>query len=254
MPDGSPTRRHLDLEGAYNIRDIGGYRTKDGRLTRWNTLLRAGSLHRLPPSSQAALIGYGVRTVIDLRTAEEAQQAPTVFAASSDVGYHHQDMIGDTPLEEVAGFPSDALSFNRIVEIYTKTLDRRQPQFCKTLATLAEPGVLPAMVHCAGGKDRTGLIIALLLGVVGVPEETIAEDYALSARFLLDRYFTEEAPPGVSASNYTWEDYQRENCPPESMLDTLSYLGERYGGVEGYVRAIGLTQDQIDSLRAALVE
>jgi protein-tyrosine phosphatase len=98
------------------------------------------------------------------------------------------------------------------------------------------------------------LISALLLGVAGVPEDIIAADYALSARYLIVRYLTEFPPPEQSASDYTWEDYQAEFCPPEAMLMTLAHLTQRYGGIDGYVRSIGLEPDAIGRLRAELLE
>ena len=254
MLDKSRPRRHLDLEGGCNVRDIGGYATSNGPATRWRTFLRSGSMHRLTPASQAALVDYGLRTVIDLRRTREVEEMPNVFAESPREIYHHQNMIGDDPL---AG-KNDAVETGEyaewIVASYSTWLELRQPQIGQTLATLAEPGALPAVYHCAGGKDRTGIISALLLGIAGVPAETIAEDYALSARYLMDRYFAEWAPSGVTPSNYTWEDYQRDFCPPEAMLRVLGHLDERYGGIEEYVRQIGLGQTQIDGLRAALVE
>ena len=81
--------RHLDIDGAYNVRDLGGYPTRDGRRTRWKTFVRAASLHRLPPDSRATLIDYGIRTVIDLRMTRELEDAPNVFAGSSEVAYLH---------------------------------------------------------------------------------------------------------------------------------------------------------------------
>ena len=77
----------------------------------------------------------------------------------------------------------------QLARLYRSWLDVRQPQIGRILATLAEPDARPAIYHCAGGKDRTGVISALLLGIAGVPDEVIAEDYALSARYLMDRYF-----------------------------------------------------------------
>ena len=241
--------RHLDIDGAYNVRDLGGYPTSDGRQTRWKTFVRAASLHALQPASQSALIDYGIRTVIDLRRTRETEEAPNVFAGSSQVTYHHQNMLGDEPEPE-----DDSIErvepAKYITAIYRSWLDLRQPQIGRTLATLAEPESRPAIYHCAVGKDRTGVISALLLGIAGVPEEIIAEDYALSARYLLDRYFVKEA----SNPGYTREDYQRESCPPDAMLKVLEYVNERYGGIEPYVRTTGLNSGQIESIRTALVD
>ena len=111
-----------------------------------------------------------------------------------------------------------------------------------------------ALFHCAGGTDRTGIIAALLLGIAGVPEGTIAEDYALSAKALLERQLAEEPREGASPDDMTNKRSQQELAPAEAMRMTLRHLEERYGGIEGYVRAIGLTTDHIESIRAAMLE
>lgn len=247
-------KRHLDLEGSHNIRDIGGYATTDGRRTRWQTFLRSGNMHELAGDSQAALIDYGVRTVIDLRGSDEVESFPNVFATSTQVGYRHQNMIGDAILAEMRDSPATETGSRRTFSTYRMILDRRRAQVCETLKTLAGPGGLPGMVHCAAGKDRTGIATALVLSIAGVPNDVIAEDYSLSARFLIKRHLQEVAPPEVAASGYTWQDYQREFCPPEAMLSTLQHLQERYGGVEPYLVGGGLSREHIDSIRSAVVE
>src|SRR2546423_9737751 len=89
--------RHLNLEGTYNLRDTGGYRTLDGRTTRWHTFFRSDSLHRIPRAAQMTLLNYGVRTVIDLRRSDELHVAPNVFAGAPDVAYHQVSLLVDAP-------------------------------------------------------------------------------------------------------------------------------------------------------------
>ena len=244
-------RRHLGLEGAYNIRDIGGYGTSDGRCIRWRTFLRGDNLHNLTLESQAALIDYGIRTVIDLRSTIGIQQEPNVFASSSVVVYYHQNLNGDEPVPSPADFPEP---MHLSMKSYANKLESRQSQIIETLATLAYPGVLPALVHCWAGMGRTGLITALVLGLVGVPAETIAEDYALSVCFYVNRDRTGLPPlPGVLPRD-TIEEYQIHHCRPEAMLEMLQHIEARYGGIEAYALDGGLTQHQIDMLRSALLE
>ena len=244
-------RRHLKLEGTYNVRDLGGYPTQDGHTTRWGTVLRADALHRLAPASQMALVDYGIRTVIDMRRTSEVLERPDVVASSPDFAYYHQSMAGESitkpPLESQKGV-------KYWVEHYTTRLDLWRTQIVNILATLASPGILPALVHCTGGKDRTGVMSALILGLAKVPVETIAEDYALSAPYLFSLYVNEQAPPEVAASGYTWQEYQRDHCPRDAMVGTLHHLEESYGGIEAYVLGAGMTQEQVETLRHALVK
>lgn len=245
-------RRHLDIEGAHNIRDLGGYPTAEGGQTRWGMFLRADGLSRLPVRSQAALIDYGLRTVIDLRRSSEIQDAPDPFFGSQEVAYYHQNLIGDAPIDQAEESTDPADVTGRNSEIYIKWLDNGPSRVYETLATLAQPDALPALYHCAGGKDRVGVVSALLLGLAGVPEETITADYALTGRFLVQRHF--DTHPELVDSGYTWQQYQREFCPPDVMVRVLDHLNERYGGIEAYTRTTGLNSQQISALRAALVE
>ena len=245
-----PSRR-IEMEGAWNIRDSGGYPTADGRRVRWRTFFRADSMHRLTADDQQTLLGLGLRTVIDLRQSQELADRPNVFADSGQVTYRHHNLVGDEPIPYslVVGTPAD-----KIFGSYSSWLEHRPRQVGQVLATLAEAEALPALYHCAGGKDRTGVISALLLRMAGVPEETIAADYGLTARYLWERWQAE--PPEVEdgAELRDWRDYQREFCPPAGMLKVLGFLDSRYGGAEGFARSAGLSDLQIASLRESLVE
>ena len=251
-----PPTRHLSLEGADNVRDVGGYRTQDGRHTRWKTLLRADSLRSLTPAAQAALVAYGVRTVVDLRGTNEVHQSPDPFAISSEVAYHHQNMMGDQLIKERAEAPAVAPDSKdkRYLDLYIAILERRRAIIREILLTLAAPGALPALFHCSAGKDRAGLVAALTLGLAGVPAHTIAEDYGLTAHYLVGRYLEGQESLGVSTGDYTWQHYQQEFCSPHVMQKVLQYLDGLYGGVEGYVKSIGLRRHEIEILRDALLE
>ena len=279
MSEISGPSRRVKVEGAYNVRDVGAYTTQDGRRTRWKTFLRADSLYRLSPDSQTALIEYGVRTVIDLRTTPELQEEPNPYADSPLVHYHHLNMDGDVPpsktpdykatrdpllvemMAEVADAPTSNPAARRVqaatlgrLESYGSRLDRHRPKIRDIMATMAAPGGLPALVHCAAGTDRTGIISALVLGIARVPANTIAADYALSATGLLERDMTDKTPREIMEGDHTWQRYQQVLSPSEAMAKVLEYLDRRYDGIEAYVRGIGLTSEQIESLRSSMLE
>ena len=242
----TPSQRHLPLEGTYNVRDIGGYQTTDGRMTRWGVLFRADGLHRLSTEAQSTFLAKGLKSVVDLRRSEELRHAPNVFAQSSQVNYHHISlMVDEVPV--VDGDPPP------LVDRYRMALDERQAQLLQILSTLAAPDGLPAVVHCTAGKDRTGLTIALILGLCGVPNETIIADYALTSEYLGEGFMA-DARKRVLHRGYTWEQYYPLlTCPPENMEVTLEHLMNTYGNFEAYATHIGLSSDQISRLRKALV-
>jgi protein-tyrosine phosphatase len=162
-----PRRRHLRLDLAKNVRDVGGYPTRDGRVTRWRTLLRGGNVAGLSESDVERLSPYGLRTVIDLRHDDEVAAAPCMLASS--VRYVRVP-FGDISLARAGS----------MAEIYRMAIELRQECWRIVLAELIVPGALPALVQCAAGKDRTGTAIALALGGVGVADETLVADFARS--------------------------------------------------------------------------
>lgn len=242
----TPEQRRIRLEGAHNVRDVGGYPTLDGRMTRWRRLLRADSLHRLTAEDQERLRAYGVRTIIDLRLPFEVAHNPNVFAGANDVRYVNLPLIterSETSIESRA---------RSVGELYRLMLDECQEPIRQTLATMAEAKT-PVLVHCFIGKDRTGLITALALGAAGAPAETIADDYALSAPLTVS--LIAEIRATLIRLGYDVARFDRLSpAPREAMISTIAYLHERYDSVEAYLAAIGLTDAQRDGLRRLLLE
>ena len=244
-----PTRR-IKIEGAYNVRGLGGYETTDGRNTKWKMFIRGDDVSTLPRSSQDVLTDFGVRTVIDLRGVREIDsQADNVLSKLPHIRYCNVDILGDMAIDT----PWSDITGHKAPKSYRNMLDLCGDKFRDTLATMAETDALPVLFHCVGGQDRTGLVSAILLGLVGVPNETIAEDYTLTAEYRIDAYMGSNLQPDTDPAQYTSEAYRARNCPPDVMLDTLGYLEERYGGVEGYVKSFGLKDEQIATLLDALL-
>ena len=252
-----PTRptRVLDVEGAYNVRDLGGYRTADGKTTRWGAFLRADGLHNLTDSAKKGLVEYGVRTVIDLRRTLETVETPNALAGMEGVEFFHLNMIGDTDPPGYVPPPQDTWTTpGQTAEIYRVLLDQRQAVICDTLVTLANSKGHTAIYNCAAGTDRTGIISALLLGLADVPDETSIADYALSAHGLRSKLLAEGIPDYLADQDFTLEEPPELLAPPYSMERTLQHLNDQYGGIEPYVRHIGLNDAHIDDIRNMLRE
>lgn len=238
--------RHIPLEGTYNIRDLGGYTTQDGYETNWKTMLRADSLGEMTPEAQQELIDYGVRTIIDLRGDSELETEPNPFANSDQVRYLNIPLLPHTDSTNPNDMPNDLLT------LYKHILDDVQDKLLKVMQALLADDVFPALVHCTAGKDRTGVVSALLLDLAGVPDNTIAEDYALTGQYLkpkLDKIREQAVAAGRDIAAF-------ENLllsEPEAMIATLSYLDEKYGGSASYLNHIGLDVTQIRKLRTTMV-
>ncbi len=229
MPIDQETR-HLPLEGTRNVRDVGGYPARDGRTTRWRTLLRSDELTALPPHAQAQLIDIGIRQVIDLRWPDELVRAPNVFARTAAVRYTTLPLLADDPTPQAG-----------LAGMYRHVFDVRAAQLAGVARALLSQDGLPAIVGCAAGKDRTGVVIAMLLDLVGVPTPIIVEDYALTARF-----FSEPAS-SVDPSDWRHEPLELE-CPPEFMAQALEHLDRAHGGARSLLLREGIPDADIDEL------
>ena len=236
------TDRRLGWEALVNARDLGGYPSTDGRAMRWGALVRSDSLSALTPRGQASLIDYGVRTVVDLRMPSEIDEAPNPFARDGDhgVAYHNLSFI-----DPASAPPTGTMT---LAEDYLGMLRRFGPQIAAVVTAIARAGEGGVLVHCAAGKDRTGLIVAMLLGALGVPPAVIAEDYALTDESLQaeEARWLEDGPGDRAERAATLE---RVRARPEVMLEVLTTVDERDGGAEGYLRQVGVAPGDLDRLR-----
>ena len=238
--------RLLAWEGCLNARDLGGYRTADGRETRWGAVVRSDSPAALTEAGRAALAAYGVRAIVDLRLADEIARHPNPFAEPGDHGIAYTNV---SVIDPAAGFPPDTYT---MAQSYLWMLDRFGGFVAEVMAAIAGAPSGGVLVHCAAGKDRTGLVAALLLGLVEVPVETIAADYALTAELLRprDEAWLEHGP-GERAEREAL--LARYAPTAEVMLRVLDGLGERHGGVEGYLADVGVAAADLDRLRDRLL-
>lgn len=244
--------RRLNWDACYNARDLGGYDTNAGAPTRWRAIVRADGLFRLTPQGRQALMDYGIRTVIDLRSGAELTKDPNPFAENGGHGLIYQNLpaLDESDREgmvalNAADNPSDNYHF---------MLSRFRRNFAVVFRAVAEAQPGGIVVHCHAGKDRTGIVSALLLSLVGVPAETIAADYALTDRYLHPLY------DEIRTNNVDADPIKRERveqwlvCRPETMSSVLSYLDQEYGGVRAYLLGSGLTPGELNRVRGRLRE
>ena len=205
-------------------------------------LVRSDSIAHLAPVGREAMIAYGVTTVIDLRTDGELQRAPNPCADNAGPVYRHLPLIDDSMM---LGLGEASGMFER----YLWMLDGRPEAFRPIFETVAAAGG-GVVFHCFAGKDRTGLVAALLLSVAGVPDDTIAADFAETDAQLALRY---QEWLAAAAPERRGEMREELSCPPARILGVLDHLTQRRGGVQGYMEgAVGLSQGSIDQLSAKL--
>jgi len=238
-------RRHLRVQGTLNFRDIGGYPVAGGGVTAWRTLFRSDALHRVDDDGSGAIGELGLKTVIDLRILEELMIAQSPLSDFADRGTRtlHLSLVG----KDFSQLPAE------LDGVYSYFVDNRGKAIGSAIKHLAAPGALPGLVHCTAGKDRTGIVIAFTLAALGVPDEVIAADYALSSMYLVSE---DVAVIGqISADSGLSEQLSEAMMasPPELILRTLDRARAQAGSIAGYLARNGVTEDDLAVLRAVLV-
>jgi protein tyrosine/serine phosphatase len=239
-----------------NARDLGGLTTVDGRRTRPAALVRSDTLCRLSPAGRAALIAHGVRTVVDVRFPSEIERDDPDHPFRDGLGgvlYLSRPInVGRTAEEDAAILAGIRAAESRL-ELNLIDLDGNSSGFAGIVTAIARAPAGGVVVHCHAGKDRTGIAIALVLALVGVPDETIAADYALSGANLAG--LTAEWLDGVSQDPVERARLLQQADPvPEAMLGLLAHLRRRYGGAEAYLVAGGAAPADLAALRTRLLD
>lgn len=232
--------------GTHNIRDLGGLPRSAGGQTAPRRVLRGCAMQHIGPMGRQALIEAGLRTVIDLRSDTEIDEAPPAFEGISAVLTLYHPVFAD--LGPIARMIAAEPEF-RLQHRYARALELAAARFAAVIRAIAdaEPGMV--LIHCTAGKDRTGLIAAMLLDLAGVPRPAILADYARTADHgaaliatLRHRATSAGQPPALVEATL--------GCPPEAMGETLMMLDRDHGGTGRYLRDAGLDDATIE--KAAL--
>jgi protein-tyrosine phosphatase len=240
--------RALDWDGCVNVRDLGGVPTQDGGETRFGVLVRADNVRKLTDAGWQALAAHGVTRIVDLRWPEELAEDPP---REVEIDVVHVSLLGEMDSEYVDDV-DDYLEANDAVgywgSFYEQMLEQYRENFAAVVAALADTPDGVALFHCAGGKDRTGLIAALVLRLAGVSNDEIAADYALTEANLTSGW-VDAAPDEVERRRRRF----KQQTPAGAMSRTLRTIEERHGDVASYLRAAGVGDEQLDRLRERLV-
>ena len=244
--------RDLDWDGCLNVRDLGGLPTEDGRMTRFGSVIRADSIGFLSRDGWGALTAGGVSRIVDLREGFEQAADPPRELAVEVVHVPILDRFDEAGWAEIEALSCTAPTHAEAQRlVYLRFLDHCRPRFVQAVAAVAEANGA-VVVHCHGGKDRTGLVVALLLRLAGVPVEAIAEDYALSGERLRTRHDEWLATAENDDERTRLE--RITSTPAATMRGVLAALDEQYGGVERYLTEGGLDADLLETVRARLRE
>ena len=245
MNETRDARRAIPLTGGENVRDLGGYSTPSGDMTRWGRFVRAGDMHELTDADQARLIDYGIGTVIDLRMDWECAEKPNVFAGSDRVVFQRHDFWGDR-FDDYRSPDRSAPPERKLADLYCAGLRESGFVVADIMATFADGGDGAFIFHCRSGKDRTGLVSALLLAIAGVEDPVICDDFALTSAYLK----SEAVNPIDARKPGAWQ----RGCAPDTMARTLAFVRETYGDAAGYLRHVGVPDATIGRLRERLLD
>jgi protein-tyrosine phosphatase len=228
--------RQVAFEGCFNFRDLGGYQAADGRWVQPRKLYRADGPHAFNAADVLKLRALGLVTVIDLRTPKEAEERGCYVTMLADIVEYHLPMIDVLPdAEELPSWIDPQV----VATQYRNMLDRASEAIAEALTILADQTAVPAMFHCSAGKDRTGVLAAVLLGVLGVPDETIVADYALSGAAmhkLIDHYKREYPDAGERLTRIA---PAMVAAHPDAMAAFIEGIRRDYGSFDDLAAAIG---------------
>jgi protein tyrosine/serine phosphatase len=244
--------RELAWDGCVNVRDLGGLETEDGSLTRFGGVIRADTLGLLSRAGWETLIESGVTRIVDLREQFEIDDDPPRELDVQVVHVPVFDGVDEAGWAEIERISVAAPSHSAATEaVYLRFLEHCRPRFVDAVAAVAgAPRDGAAVVHCHAGKDRTGLVVGLLLRLANVPVQTIAEDYALSGERLRER--TEQWLESAETEDERARIERIAATPAAAMEAVLVALDERYGGAAAYLGDGGLDARAIAAARSRL--
>ena len=243
--------RRLEWEGCLNVRDLGGHPTEDGGETRTRAVVRADSVRRLTPAGWEALVEYGIRRIVDLRLASELDEdAPAEVPVEVVHVPFFEDVSLDKQIEIAERWLSAPDDVSATRDGYLEMLDTYRANVAAAVSAVARAPEGGVLIHCMGGKDRTGLIAALLLRLAGVPVPDIADDYGLSSENIKPLWQQWVDDAGGDAERELRR--RLSASPAEAMTQVLETLEREHGSVDSYLRSAGVSQEEVELARSRM--
>ncbi len=250
----------LAVDGAVNFRDLGGYLTVDGRQrVKRGELYRSGALNGLTHHGAEILAEMGIQLVCDLRTDDEIRKKPDQIPADTGIRYVHNPIAQDNPMRILSAMLFQRRQLGRIfADAYKYELLAKGAEYIgDAIRTLADPANRPVVLHCTAGKDRAGILAALLLAILDIPEDVILADYSQSNRYY--RTFAQIAQEDIHRVRHLGIRKEHVHpvvlADPAVMKEALEFLRNEYGSLRAYLLGpAGLTENTLHSLRSQLLE
>lgn len=245
--------RHLRFESVTNFRDIGGYRTRRGRKVAWRRVFRSGEFARITRADFNRLMEeVGPMAVVDLRSKMEVERQGIGLLSEAGIKYHNISFMadgGDRKADE-----ERYKKFKNMGEFYLDLMPRKEygRRIIEALEVIASPENHPVVFNCAVGKDRTGILAAVLLSVLGVADEDIIEDYSLSGPYMEELLIKISGDPKIAEGAKALPDYFWK-ASPESMALLLNTLRQDHGSIKGYLEFMGSEPSLVERLEKALL-
>lgn len=255
--------RLLPLKGGRNFRDLGGYRTTDGRVVRWGKLYRSGSMVDLTPEDYGYLSSLGVAVICDFRATSERDQEPTRWTGPGAPTMLSRDYESDRALQKALFEGSaDAASTRALMAKVYESLPYDHADSYRTMFAQLVAGKAPLAFNCSAGKDRTGVAAALLLTTLGVPRSVVLADYTLTNdvidfEVIRRRSPAAKPPAGFPAINQLSAEAraQLQTADPAYLEAAFDSMKRREGSVEAFVRLrLGVSDADVQTLRSTLLK
>ena len=239
--------------GTHNVRDLGGYRTKGGKITKTERFIRSDSLHRIGAEGINFLLEKNLTTVIDLRTSNEIEKEPNPFSDIGGVTFLNIPLLENLAPDFLGTSKIGKISNDPLLSFYLSALHERQSAIRNIFSAISEssPGLI--LFNCTAGKDRTGIISALLLGLVDVPSVDIIKNYTDSELFiseLVEEFLERSRQRGGDTESYA----RMLRCPGKTMASALDSICGSHQDIRTYLTTIGLSEEQLLKVSHRLVD